>query len=62
MFLNEDQSEQMKNIMETVEKNFSDDLDNVLKESETHFDFFARNVAKRPYQKQSTIESGPAQE
>ena len=38
-FLNEDQSEQMKNIMETVEKSFSDDLDNVLKESETHSDF-----------------------
>ena len=38
-FLNEDQSEQMKNIMETVEKNFSDDLNNVLKESETHSDF-----------------------
>ena len=38
-FLNEDQSSQMKHIMETVEKNFSDDLAGVLKESDDHSDF-----------------------
>ena len=43
-------------ILWKLEKNLSDDLDNVLKESQTNLSF-ARNVAKA-----SSVESGSAQE